>query len=107
MDIEGKWVHFEDSLELEIFLNACEEQGVWWRKVNGFKPRYFLQTDLDDFKREQDKPIYRCGYYVCKGLLYDMSYNEGKYMLSLNISETPISGQDAPEDSPEYYRFRL
>jgi len=48
MDIKDKWVHFEDSLELEMFMTICEEKGVVWKSSSeGFSPRLYLKEELD------------------------------------------------------------
>jgi hypothetical protein len=64
MDIKGKWVCFEDSLELEIFLNICEENELLWYNITG--PRSYLEVDLRLYK-ERNKETYSnlaCGYYT-------------------------------------------
>lgn len=83
MDIEGKWVHFDDTLELEIFLNLCEDQDVKWREIENpndeYPPREFLESDLNLFRSNfRDIPI-SCGYIIVDNCLYDVYGEQCKW----------------------------
>jgi len=72
MDITDKWVHFDDTLELEIFLTECEASGINWYEeedniVNVFAPRHFLKVEMNRFKRDDKSLEHLCGYY-CDGV---------------------------------------
>jgi hypothetical protein len=64
MNIEGKWVHFDDTLELEIFLNICEELGATWSDKE--PPRYFLKSNLKTFSKNKlkSKSFFPVGYIL-------------------------------------------
>lgn len=63
MSITGKWVHFEDTLELEAFLTLCEEKVIRW--PNNLKPRCYLEVDLKRYRENQQSFII-VGYAVIK-----------------------------------------
>jgi hypothetical protein len=70
MDIEGKWVHFEDAIELEFFLNICEEKSIRWVEYAGYSPREFIKEDLEIFKRGAETGPVLCGYLVAHNMLH-------------------------------------
>jgi hypothetical protein len=51
-NVIGKYVKVSNILDLEVFLTACEEQGVTW--TNGLSARSFSITSIDE----------ECMYYV-------------------------------------------
>jgi hypothetical protein len=75
MDVEGKWVHFEDTLELEVFLNICEEAGITW--PNKREARYYLEVELERYYQEKSDDSFRCGYFVRYSKLYDVNLDHG------------------------------
>jgi hypothetical protein len=81
MDINKKWVHFEDTLELEIFLNLCEEKGYSWY---GDPVRKYLEEDLSIYKH-YDRVGYggeMCGYYAYDHRIYGVTATSEDYTCS-------------------------
>jgi hypothetical protein len=83
MNINNRWVHLEDVIELEIFLTICEEQGISWNC--GKDARNYLDTDLAFYKFSMEKAKdfdieedHTYGYYTDGERLYDVELIGGE-----------------------------
>jgi hypothetical protein len=85
MDVEKKYVLFEDKVDLEIFLTCCEENDITWPGKN-LNPRYYLESDLEN-------TFFVMGYCVYNGNLYDVRsllYNEPAIYLKADTNSFEI-----------------
>jgi hypothetical protein len=73
MDITNTWVHFEDTLDLEIFMTLCEENDICWEGLDE-EPRRFLQSELERYAMLKGKGHHHivCGYATDGIRLFDV-----------------------------------
>jgi hypothetical protein len=49
-NLDRVYCTFDDALEMEGFLNACEEQGITWNDEDKSSPRNYIKYDKEDEK---------------------------------------------------------
>jgi hypothetical protein len=93
VDIKNKWVHFDDTLELEVFLNVCEDHNIYWIiDDTHFTARSFLEEELNDYKIDTNKVsfYFRCGYYTDGHNMHDVYFDSGAF----RFGNTMLSSED-------------
>jgi hypothetical protein len=87
MDVEGKWVHFDDNLELHMFVSECTSRGI--KCEDHQKADYFFEEDLRLYHAGTDRKndTFACGYFVMDNTMTLVFSNSGKLDLPKFISE--------------------